>query len=370
MSKKQKKLTRRTYTGPSFTPNNDFDWSLYENGYVGGAHLIPNPKVKTRHGDVCFCHEPYAQELYDRMDAYFHGTTFTPKDSHDGATYSIDGIKGVSDHEVIIDSNNGMSCVVDLNKEAMFLKSLGMTTPAEFIDAITNHPEFKAELLKSDLYTKVVDKNRVSIWEGYRAKIESGFFEELRRKDGPKWAYNAKILSSNNGGYTVDIMGVECFLPNSLASSGPIADYEALVGKNVMVCIVNYSQMTQNFVVSHKKYLEITLPARIAEELHVGKMVSVKVTGASRNGLFCAINSKDGDYVFASLMHRSTMSPDFEKSFDQHQFIVGDQFMAYIHNLNWVNEKECRIVIGDKAPAETQKKELENGDRPVSNEQR
>ena len=155
-------------------------------------------------------------------------------------------------------------------------------------------------------------------------------------------------------------MGVTCFLPNSLAASGPISDYSSLVGKEVMVCIVNYSTNTKNFVVSHKKYLEITLPTRIAEELYVGKNVSVKVTGLSRNGMFCAIRDKNGDYVFASLMHRSTMSSDVEASFDRHEFIVGDMFKAFVHKINWVSDKECRIVIGDKEP-EKEKEELKDG---------
>lgn len=349
---------RKEYKGTSYTPNDDFDWSLYEGGYNGSNRLIPNKKVKTKPGDVCYCHEPYAQELYDRMTAYFEGRSFTPKDSQQGTTHYINDINMVSEHEVVIDSNNGMSSVVDLNKETMFLKSLGMESPKEFIYAITKHPEFKQQLLQTELYAKVMENDRVSIWDGYCAKIESGFFEELRRKEGPRWGYRAKIISWSNGGYVVDIMGVNCFLPNSLAASGPIVEYESLIGKEVMVCVVNYSPNTKNFVVSHKKYLEITLPSRIADELYVGKNVSVKVTGMSKNGLFCAIRDKNGDYVFASLMHRSTMSSDMERSFENREFKIGDMFHAYVHKINWVNEKECRIVIGDQKP-ETEKEELD-----------
>ena len=354
------KKIKTTPTGDTWSPNDDFDWSLYENGYVGGGHLVPNKSVKTKPGDVCCCHEPYAQELYDRMEAYFDGRTFAPKDSREGTLYTINNIEKLSDHEVIIDSSNGMSAVIDLNKETQFIHSLGMSNAKEFLYAITEHPEFKEQLIGAELCAKVVDNNRVSIWDGYRAKIEAGFFEELHRKGGPRWGYKAKIVSMNNGGYTVDIMGVSCFLPSSLAASGPITDYTSLLGKEVMVCVVNYSQQTKNFVVSHKKYLEITLPSRIADELYVGKDVFVKVTGITKNGLFCAIRDKNGDYVFASLMHRSTMSPDTEASFDKKEFLVGDMFKAFVHKINWVSEKECRIVIGDKEPV-AEKEDFENG---------
>lgn len=339
-----------TAYGKDCTPIEDFDWSLYEDGYTGGNSLRVNKNVKTKRCDKVYCHEPYAQDLYDMMEAWFEGRNFAPKDTKEGSLYTIDGIEKISDHEVIIDSSNGMSAVVDLNKESQFIHSLGMANAREFLYAITEHPEFKNELLKSDLCAKVVENNRVSIWDGYRAKVEAGLFEELRRKEGPRWGYKAKVLSMNNGGYTVDVMGVSCFLPSSLAASGPISDYSSLLGKEVMVCVVNYSQQTKNFVVSHKKYLEITLPSRIADELYVGKDVFVKVTGITKNGLFCAIRDKNGDYVFASLMHRSTMSPDTEASFDKKEFLVGDMFKAFVHKINWINDKECRIVIGDKEP--------------------
>lgn len=348
-------------TGKEFCPNDDFDWSLYDNGYDGGNRLVPNKKVKTNKGDVCYSHESYAQNLYDRMDAYFNGRNFTAKDSVEGTMHPIEGIEKISNHEILINSNNGMSSVVDLNKEGKFIRSLGLNNAREFIRVIDEHPEFKAELIQSELCVKVVDNKRVSIWDGYQAKVEQGFFEELRRKDGPRWGYKANVVSVNNGGYTVDIMGVECFLPNSLAASGPITDVDALVGKDIMVCVVNYSQQTKNFVVSHKKYLELTLPSRINEELYVGKDVFVKVTGVTKNGLFCAIRDKNGDYVFASLMHRSTMSPDIEASFDRKEFVVGDIFKAFVHKINWISEKECRIVIGDKEPV-VEREEIADGE--------
>ena len=136
----------------------------------------------------------------------------------------------------------------------------------------------------------------------------------------------------------------------SLAASGPITDFDALVGKTVKVCVVNFSKQTNNFVVSHKKYLEITLPSRVENELTPGLRVNVRVTGQSKNGLFCAIRDAHGDYPFASLMHRSTMSPDMESSFDKGEYIVGDIFMAYVHRIDWTEDGKYRIVIGDQMP--------------------
>ena len=103
-------------------------------------------------------------------------------------------------------------------------------------------------------------------------------------------------------------------------------------------------------MVSHKKYLELTLPARVANELEPGMRVNVKVTGRSKNGLFCAIRDVHGEYPFSSLMHRSTMSPIIESSFDRGEFMNGDVFMAYIHRIEWSDDNKYRIVIGDQKP--------------------
>ena len=335
-------------TGREWGPENDtFDWSLYEDGYTG-SNLKVNHKVKTNGNDKVYCHEPYAQELYDIMEAHFNGRSISAKDSLTGSVYTVDDICAVSNHEVRIDSINGNSSIVDMNKETQFIKSIGMKTVGEFMNCV-NDNTFKKNLLSLELFAKQVDKNRTSIWEGYKAKIEFDLMQEL--KDGtPKHGYNAKIVEMNNGGFTAEVLGVKCFLPISLAASGPVTDPESLVGKEVMVCVVNYSTQTNNFVVSHKKFLEITLPSKIQNELYVGKEVSVKVTGVSRNGLFCAIKDDLGEFVFTSLMHRSTMSPDAESAFDRKEYLNGDQFHAYIHKLLWADDGTCRIVIGDQAP--------------------
>lgn len=336
-------------------PLADFDWEQYENGY-NGSNLVNNPNVKTKHGEPVYCHEPYAQELYDKMEAYFSGHAYTPKDQISGSLYNVKDITITSDHEIVLDTDGGMSAVVDMNKEHQFIDSIGLSGVSQFMAALKN-PEMKETILQHARTAKVV-ANRVSIWEGLRSNIESEFMSQLQG-DGPRYGYEAKILSVNNGGYTVDINGVKCFLPGSLAASGPITDFDALVGKSVSVCVVNFSKLTNNFVVSHKKYLELTLPSRIKNELEVGMRITVKVTGQSKNGLFCAIRDKNGEYPFASLMHRSTMSADAESSFDKGEYVNGDIFIAYIHSINWSDDGKCRIVIGDQIPETKTEKEEE-----------
>lgn len=339
--------------GKSEQPVEGFDWESYENGY-NGYNLVKNEGICTRKGDKVFCHESYAEDLYKKMCGNVSYKA-TPKDEVVGALYHVVNITQVSDHEVVLDTDGGMSAVVDMNKEGEFVESIGCEGVDHFMMALRN-PENK-ELILKFAKTARVTQNRVSIMEGVRANVELEFMNQL--KGSQMYGYSAHVVGVNNGGFTVIINGLKCFMPGSLAASGPIEDFETMIGKDVNVCVVNYSKQTGNFVVSHKKYLELTLPSRVQNEIYPGLKVSVKVTGQSRNGLFCAIKDNNGEFPFSSLMHRSTMSPEMESSFDRHEFFNGDQFFAYVHRVDWTDDGKFRIVIGDKMPELNQENEEE-----------
>lgn len=339
-----------------FCSDPNFDWSLYDNGYTGGSKLVVNKAVKTNGKDKVYCHEPYAQELYDMMEAHFNGRTISAKDQLRDTIHEVSSIRAASDHEVVVDSPSGSSTRIDLNKELAYIRSLGYNNVKEFVDDVRALKQNIVDEM-DNMAVKVLDKNRASLWEGKLAKIKAEFAQELQ--SGPKHAYYGTITAINNGGYTFNIRGVECFLPGSLASSGPISDFDSLVGKSLYVCIVNYSHLTNNYVVSHKKFLEMELPSRVENELKPGQRVSVKVTGCSRNGVFCAIEDSKGEFVFPSLMHRSTMSRDVEEMFDDGLYVTGDQFYAYIYRITWNEKRQFRIVIGDTEPTPEQMKEPE-----------
>ena len=335
-----------------FQSDPDFDWSLYENGYEGGSSLYVNKSVKTKGKDKVFCHEPYAQELYDAMEAFMSGKTVTAKDSIVGTTYKVDEIRVVSDHELRVDTDNGMSAIIDINKETQYAKHFGFENGKEFIGALRKDENFRKNFAEREITVKVVSGNKISLWEGYKSSVEKDFdadLERQRRGEMPNYAYDGKIVGVNQGGFVVDVLGVQCFMPVRLASAGKIDSLEDNLGKTVKVCVVNYSPRSNNYVVSYKRYLEIILPDKIQKELYVGKEVQVKCTGPSRNALFCSIKDENGEFIFTSLIHRSTMSKDFEESFDNGEFIVGDQFRAYVYALNWEDDGTCKIVLTDRS---------------------
>jgi ribosomal protein S1 len=325
--------------------DNNFDWSIYENGYTGGTKLVVNKNIKTDRRTKIFSHAPYAQELYEKYTGSVEN--ITAKDNIKGTVYNVQAIYPVSPTEIRIDTDNGMSSIVDMNKEKQFVESIGFKNVFSFMDYLNKHKK----VIPDGITAKVTD-NRVSIWGGLKDKIEREFMAELESEN--KHSFPARVVSLGAGGFIVNIMGVECFMPKSLAASGPISDPESYLGKTLNVCIVNYSQPTSNFVVSYKKYLEMILPSKIKSEFYVGAAVTVMVTGASKNGLFCAIKDKDGEFIVSSLLHRSVMSHDMEVSFDNHEYVKGDMFIAYISKITQDEEGNYRIVISDKKPTVTE----------------
>ena len=329
--------------------NDNFDWSLYEQGYRGGNTLVVNPSVKVNNKkDKVYCHEAYAQNLYDMfVHNIKSGSVAEAKDMIRGSIHNVTNISVVSDREILVDTVAGASAIVDLTKEHQYLETIGVSHYSQLIELLKNSNTYKQSLLNSGVVGKVVNGGRISLWEGHLSKIEKEFMDQINNTASP-CAYYAQVKEINGGGYIVDIMGVQCFMPGSLAAAGILTDFNALLGKEIPVMIVNYIPKS-GFIVSYKKYLNAILPKKIEDELSVGMEVYTRVTGTSKNGIFIQFKDKEGEWLFSGLIHRSVMSKDFEKRFDNREFRNGDEFKAFIHNIVEVDGK-WRIIVGDKMP--------------------
>lgn len=328
----------------------EFDWSLYEDGY-DGTNLVHNKKVKIKNKkDRVYCHEAYAQELYDMMEAHANGQWQEggTKDLVTNSVVQASNIQKYSDHEIIIETNTGASFIIDMNKEHEFInaftdKNVSVNT---FVNALDTNKEFRESLINNGVAAKQLKGGRLSLWDGHLAKIEAEFASQLKN---PTLAYKAKLLETNNGGYIVDIQGVRCFMPGSLAAAGIITDFEALVGSVVPVMIVNHVK-DLGFIVSYKKYLSTILPYKISTELEVGQKITGKVTGSSKFGVFVQFPDVNGEWVFSGLVHTTTMSKEFTKKFAAHKFNVGDDIELFINNIVFEKDKQ-RIILSDEDPS-------------------
>lgn len=329
----------------------NFDWTAYDDGW-DGIKLKINKKVKLQNSDdKVYCNEAYAQEMYDMLCAHTSYKAITPKDHIKGTLYTVTDIHKVSDHEISVDTLGGMLAVINLNKERQYLDTFGCTDVKKFTKAIEMSDSFKASLLESGIVAKVVNNGRISLWEGHLSMIEKEFIEQATNPKAKPTAYTAKITEINRGGYLVDVLGIQCFLPGSLAAAGIMTttDFNKLLGKTLPVMIVNYFPKS-GFVVSYKKYLNYVLPHKIETELYVGKPISVKVTGTSKNGVFVQFKDENKEWIFSGLIHRSVMSKDFENRFNNGEFRINDEFLAYVNSINENENGQYRIVVSDTEP--------------------
>lgn len=319
--------------------NNEFDWSIYENGY-NGHNLRENAKIlKTDPKTKVYCHEHYAQDMYNRYMNVVSTDKFIAKDLIKNSIFTVSDITPVSDTEVIVDTIGGGSVRIDLLKEKEYIRHVGCNSIPSFMRSLTESSTFKKSLIESAPVVKVVDSNRISLWEGHKHNTETEFMQQIKH---PTCAYYAKLESINNGGYIVDVNSVKAFLPGSLAQANKILDYDALVGKTIPVMIDSYLPKT-GFIVSYKKYLATILPTRIAEELSVGMAVDAEVTGVRKGNVFMQFADSNGDMIFTGLLPQDNMTADTKRDVEKGQFTPGSKWRVFISAITENN----RIVFSD-----------------------
>jgi len=100
-------------------------------------------------------------------------------------------------------------------------------------------------------------------------------------------AFTGVVKELIHGGYWVDISGVKCFMPGSLAGMNKLWDFEEPVGKTMAFMPINYANDKQTVIVSHREYLQTILPSKVAERrANLKERITGRVTGTTRFGVF------------------------------------------------------------------------------------
>jgi len=188
--------------------------------------------------------------------------------------------------------------LVDVN-----FKSEGQLPAAEFRDAEGNMTIKVGDQI--DVY--VVNKNESEgtiTLSRERAKRMQLFdkLEELQEKDD---VITGRILRRIKGGYTVDLGGVEAFLPGSHVDLRPVPDMDALVNQEYEFRVLKINRRRSNVIVSRRVLLEERRDAMrkdLLKTLGEGQTVLGKVKNITEYGVFVDLGGLDG------LMHITDMS--------------------------------------------------------------
>ena len=228
-----------------------------------------------------YTREEYSPEERAIMDALYEGhfnsnftqksIPFTSKELEENQVLRVK-ITRIRDNSAIGESVNGQSVSIDILKEEKAIRRLG-------------YPPM--DIMEGTEIDVVVFKDRSGIYNGsLAAGYENSLKNELSKsiKD-EKSAYTVRIESTCPGGFMVNLSGIKCFLPGSLAAANRIIDFQSFVGKTINVMIETYDERRDIFVVSFKKYLKHIIDQKV-EELSITQQYSGTVTGTSPAGVF------------------------------------------------------------------------------------
>ena len=284
--------------------------------------LFVNKQIKTPNHIKVYSHEDYASALYY---LYLGSNPENLEDSKDlisGNIYKCK-IASMNENSALAYTSSGQTIFIDLKKEKKDAQRLGI----QGIDfAVSQEYEATVREISGTYYGSIV--------ECYVQGLKVEFFDQIKEASV---AYPAKIESVNKGGYLVDISGVKCFLPGSLAAANKITDFESYLGKTIYVMIDGYVAAKDIFVVSYKKYLSKIMDQKI-QELDLTKKYKGCVTGSSAFGLFV-----EWEDVYTGLIHKT----EFENEIVQ-GFQPGDEIEFYVKEVK--DDNKLTLTFG--APVE------------------
>ena len=354
-------ITYSKYAGLGNVGNPDFDWSLYEDGW-NGTSLKVNKKVKTKNSsEKIYCHESYAQDLYNTMSGI---KVENAKDIKKGGMVAISDIRVIDDNTIMATVGGGASnLIVDLNKEGRFFSLLSyggeIMNKQSFVKTLKENPEFKRQVLSMDLTAKVgTDTERGSIWDGYVEKMTNELKEQITNNNNAYYYY-AEILSTNGGGFVVEVAGtIRAFMPGSMAASNRISDYDSYIGKTLEVMVESWNPK-YGFVVSRKKYLNKIRPIKLKPIEDTLKsapdtVYTGKITGSNQFGVFVELN----EFV-TGMLHKTLVSDSLRQAMRDGTVESGSDITVYVHKI-----ENGRVILSDvnttERPAIIAKREAED----------
>lgn len=126
--------------------------------------------------------------------------------------------------------------------------------------------------------------------------------EDLQEKNG---IIKGRIVRRIKGGYTIDLNGVEAFLPGSHVDLRPVPDMDMLVNQEYEFRVLKINRRRSNVIVSRRVLLEEERDSKrqdLLQTISEGQVVVGKVKNVTEYGVFVDLGGLDG------LLHITDMS--------------------------------------------------------------
>lgn len=266
-------------------------------------------KIKFRKSYSYFEYSPEEREEMLAMYNGYFKTNFGDqkiKGKDYGKTDEVEvTIISSTDKGIVGETEVGQSIFIDLRKESRNMAKLGYPEP---------------DIEPGDKIKVMITRDPRGNYNGsLSASYEMSLKKELHKAiTDDSYAYNVKIDEVCPGGFMVNLSGVKCFLPGSLAATNRIFNFAEYVGRTIPVMVETYDEARGIFVVSFKKYLKNIIDAKV-EEIVIGTKYTGKITGNSNLGVFVEWNE-----IFTGLIPHSETSDKKYNTGQEIEFYVVD----------------------------------------------
>jgi small subunit ribosomal protein S1 len=170
---------------------------------------------------------------------------------------------------------------------------------------------------------------RIKVWDNLEKALRSGSPVE------------GKITGKTKGGFSVDVSGVNAFLPGSQVDIKPPKDVDSLIGKKLAFKVLKLNNKLSNVIVSRRVILEEEMQQKKTEtlaKLKEGQLLNGVVKNITDYGVFVDLGGIDG------LLHISDISWG-RINHPSEFFAIGDEIEVLILKYDEASEK---VTLGYK----------------------
>tara|TARA_B110000285_G_scaffold235137_1_gene315078 strand:+ start:243 stop:1385 length:1143 start_codon:yes stop_codon:yes gene_type:complete len=283
-------------------------------------------KVQVPKGTKLLCNEVYAADalsLYGITDHQAQKTQLIE-----------DNISYITRGEISFISENKERALIDIESKYTAYCALG------------KEPDYIVEQLELGMEIDVkikTNKKTGDVIASISDAIKEVKLKEIKDAIGNTTVgFTAKVKELIHGGYWVDIAGIECFMPGSLAGLNKLHDFNAIVGKDIVVMPITFSREKDTVVVSHREYLRTMIPLTIEKLNETIKEPRIGfVTGTTKFGVFAEF-----DECLTGLIPKAELSEELQKSLDDRNIKPGDEITF------WAKEviSDRKIILSQLGP--------------------
>jgi len=331
------KTEKTEVTSSNINPSLDeFDWDQYQSDCPTN-NRIHNPRINAPSGWKVFSREPYAGELLEMIL------------EHEGKNPSQFRINVGNTYHGKVYSVSQEWAMIDINYREMIYVDMGRET-AEIAEQIKTGTEVDVQILQDGSTNR-----RGFILGSVSEGVKTAMFNEIMSTiDEGKTAYVGHVKEMiPAGGYLLNINGIECFMPGSLAGINKLHDFESIVGKDMYVVPVSYSDRRGTIVVSHREYLKAMIPNAIEalENDTEGKRTGM-VTGTTKFGVFVEF-----DECLTGMIHINDLTPEYTTKHKSREIKPGDEIEFYVKEI--INNNKIILSQVETVPVVDPWKDIE-----------